>query len=312
MHKKFITYCLLFFIPIIVIYGIVEYLTLNIRSGHTIKQRIIKDESDTIETLVLGSSQILRAVNPEFLDSKTLSLASGNQHHDTDFKILKQLRNQFPNLKTVLLEVSYSHFELPHNGTDFWKNSIYLKYYNVNCFERNTYFKDRLVFHSNPSLFSEQLIKYYIKDKNVFDHNKYGFNLSDTFGQFARLGYDEDSIKNMPRFRINLEPNKQLFSTNTLVFTKMLDYCEKENLNVVIVTVPMYKTYLQRRNHEILNRRDSVLNNVAKNYPRVFLFQRENDTINYDVTDFYNQSHLSVSGAKKTSIYLNTFLKKNL
>lgn len=312
MQRKFLTYCLLFFIPIALVYGILEYFTLAVPSAHQIKETRIEKYSDTIETLVFGSSQSLCAINPEFIESPTLSLASGDQHHDTDFKLLKQLRKQFPKLKNVVFEVSYSHFELPHNGKDFWKNSIYLKYYDVSAFERNTYFKDQWIFHSNPPLFSKLLNKYYIHNERPFNFNEHGFNKADTYGQFAKRDYDEDQIQNMRSFKINLEPSKQLFQINTQLFTDMLEYCQQENLNVILLTVPMYKTYLQKRNPEILKRRDSVLQIALEKYTNVLLFHRENDTTNYEVKDFYNQSHQSHSGAKKTSTYLNTFLKENL
>ena len=127
MQKKFLTYCLLFFVPVIAGYLVMEYLSRDLPSVFKANAEYIERENDNFETLVLGSSQIQSAINPEWLDSPTLNVASGDQHHDTDYKLLKFFQKNIPQLKTVVLEVSYSHFELPHNGRDFWKNALYLK-----------------------------------------------------------------------------------------------------------------------------------------------------------------------------------------
>ena len=83
----------------------------------------------------VGSSQIRNSVNPEFLDRNTVSMASSAQHHNTDFSLLQGLVERLPNLKTVVFEVSYGHFEIPHNSKFYWKHSAFLKYYKINTFD---------------------------------------------------------------------------------------------------------------------------------------------------------------------------------
>ena len=129
MKKKFLLQNVLFFTPIVLAFLGMEWLALKAPNSFEIKGELIEKEAHQFTTITLGSSQMLNAVNPEWMEVPTINLASGNQHHDTDFKLLKGLGSQLTNLSTVVLEVSYSHFELPHNGKDFWKNNAQNAWY---------------------------------------------------------------------------------------------------------------------------------------------------------------------------------------
>ena len=288
---------------------VMEYFSAQLPSVFKVNEAYIQQEQNQFETLVLGSSQMQSAVNPEWLDSPTLNLASGDQHHDTDFKLLKGIQGKnLSNLKTIVLEVSYSHFELPHNGPNFWKHSLYLKYYDINTFERSTYFKDRLLYLANPRFFSERINEHFIQKQGFTDFNAFGFNTENYEGQFKVLGYDEEKIAKVPNFKINTKPNAYIFKTNTALFIEMLDFLVEKNFKVIIAKLPMYKTYPARRNLDILKRRDSVLASVLQKYPNTQLLDLENNTTDFNVNDYWNQSHLNPDGAKKFTARLNEFL----
>ena len=220
------------------------------------------ENKQDFEVLVLGSSQMKDAVNPEWMNMPTLNMASGNQHHDTDFKILKTVVPQLPRLKTVVLEVSYSHLELPHNGKEFWKNGIYYTYYGVNAFERPAWFKDRLIYLSNPRFFSERLIGHYKKTDPPAGFSTYGFDTLNYGGLFQDLKYSEAAIETKQRFRINETENPVIFRKNTALLHEILEYLDDNGIQVVLCTAPMYKSYLPRRNSKITDRRDSVLTSI--------------------------------------------------
>lgn len=308
MNKKFNKRILLFFIPVILGYVIMEALTQNLPLSYNYINEYISKNKNEIEILVLGSSQMTNAINPELIDTPTLNLSSGNQHHDTDFKLLKALEEDFSKLNTVILEVSYSHFELPHNGKYFWKNSAYLKYYGVNAFERRTYFKDKLLYLAFPSFFSKKILKHYVKQKEIREYNLFGFNTNGYFGRFKNLDYNESKIAET-NFKINYQPDTEIFKINTALFFEMLDFLKEKNLTTIICTPPMYKSYLPKRVPEILRRRDSILRVIQLKYPEIILFEKEEDITNYTVFDYWNQSHLNPDGATKFTNSLNELIK---
>ncbi len=309
MQRKFVTYCLLFFLPVIIGYGVVEYFTVSMPNSFQANKDYMEGKGDAFENLVLGSSQMRGAVNPEWIQQPTLNLASGDQHHDTDFKLLRGIKEKLPNVKTVIFEVSYSHFEIPHNGKDFWKNNFYLKYYGINHFERSVYFKDQLSYLAHPSFFSEKIQDYYIDGNRKEVYNAYGFNTNAFHGQFQDLGHDEVKIAAMPRFKINTDPDLITFKRNTTLYFELLDFLKANDYNVVISLVPMYKTYHGKKHPDILRRRDSILSVTLKNYDNVTLFDLERDTLNFEVNDFWNQSHLNPVGAKKYTQRLDSLLQ---
>ncbi len=297
MQRKFITYSILFIIPVLLGYIAVEYLTRKLPMEYMNTAAYIENNGSDIEILLLGSSQMKNAVNPAWIKRPAINLASGNQHHNTDFKLFKALQPKLPKLQTVVLEVSYSHFELPHNAPDLWKNSVYLKFYGANCFERRTWFKDRLIYLSNPSFFSERLISHYIQGNTSFGFNRFGFDTLNFGGRFKKNNYNETKIART-NFKINTEPNQAIFRRNTTLFTEMLEHLSEKKLHVIIVNTPMYKTYLPKRNAEILYRRDSILKVIKTKFTNVSILNREEDTINFSIKDYWNQSHLNPNGAK--------------
>ncbi|QNJ98920.1 hypothetical protein [Constantimarinum furrinae] len=306
-HRKFVISILIFFLPVLGGVLIAEYLSREITSGYKINSTYLNAEAGSMEVLILGSSQIKDGINVAILQQPSINMASGDQHHNTDFKLLKGLDSRLPKLTTVVLEVSYSHFELPHNSPDFWKNSVYYEYYGINAFERRVYFKDRLIFLSNPKYFAEKIGEQF-HDKSVkYGYNTVGFDTLNYSGRFKDMNYDETKIETAG-FKINLEPNLSVFDTNTTLFFEMLDYLKAKDLNVIICNPPMYRTFLKKRNREILFRRDSILNIVSEKYTNVSILYAEEDTINFHVKDFTNPSHLNPKGAQKFTSILQTHL----
>ncbi len=310
MQRRFLKYSIWFFAPVILGYLIIEILTLNLPMSYKSINSYLQSNKDEIQVIVLGSSQMKNAVNPAYLDQSTLNIASGNQHFDTDFKILKELVPKLPKLETVVLEVSYSHFELPLNGKNFWKNNIYLKYYNVNAFERPTYFKDKLIFISHPPFFSEKLIDFYFLKNNSINYNRFGFDINDFSGTFKDLNYNKKEIQKVARFKINTTPNLIIYHKNTTQFFELLNFLKKEKLNIIICKPPMHKRYLQKRNFSILKRRDSIIDILQKKYPEILLLDEEEDTARYQVSNYKNQSHLNPTGALIFTKKLNGLINK--
>ncbi|QIE58315.1 hypothetical protein G5B37_01640 [Rasiella rasia] len=311
MQRKFVTYLLLFFTPVVIAYCVIEYYTLQLPMSFKAISTYMHKDADKFEVLVLGSSQMKGGINPEYISQPTLNLAGGNQHHDTDFKILKQLLDSFPALKTVVLETSYSHFELPHNGKQFYKNNAYLKYYGVNTFERQTYFKDKLIFLSNPKLFSERILDNYSNNGRKYGFNTYGYDTLNYPGLFEDLQYNEAKISEKKVFKINKTPNTELFATNTALFFDMLEFLESKNLNIILCEAPMYKTYLPQRVPEILYRRDSIIMVAKLRFKNLTVVALETDTINYSARDYWNQSHLNPKGGEKFSKQLDSVLRQH-
>lgn len=304
----FLKNCAIFFIPVVIIYGTIEILVSEIPTSYKIIGKLIDNEAQNFEIAIFGSSQMRNGINSKYIDNKTINLSSTSQHHNTDFNILKQTKGRFTNLKTVVLEMSYGHFELPHNSEYFWKNNLFLKYYKVNNFGRTTSVFDNLIFSSRPAFFSKLFTDHYVKNKSNYTFNKFGFDVNNFEGIFKKKNYD-DSILVKTQVKIERREYLKLFYKNVDFFYTTLDYCEKENLNIIICSTPLYKTYRDLRNPNILRRRDSIISEIKKKYPNIIFLNVENDK-DFQTKLFKNENHLNPDGAKvftqKLNILLNT------
>ncbi len=305
-QKYLLKYVFLFFIPVTVIFIIVELLVLEMPANYKNNSEYYSKNKDRIELMAFGTSQMAGAINPDFIEVPSICLASSSQHHKLDFTILKQLLPETKNLKHVVLELSTSHFELPYNSKSFWKNSVYLKYFNVNAFERKTYFKDELIFISNSDIYSEKLKDYYLLNKDEESLNLYGFNMGEGHGVFRKYNYDKVAISKL-KTTPNQKENPAVFTHNTMYFYSMLDYLKEHQIQTIICSLPLYKTYREHLNPNIIRRRDSIIEVIKKTYPNVIFLNVENDP-DFKVEDFNNANHLDLSGAKIFSEKLNEIL----
>ena len=305
-QRYILKYSLLFFIPVVVIYVLIELMVLNIPENYINNSNYYKNNQDKIEVMIFGSSQMAGAINPEFFDKPSICFASASQHHKLDFTILRQLLPRTENLKYVVLELSTSQLELRHNSKNFWKNTVYLKYFGVNAFERKTYFKDELIFLSNPDIYSKKLSEYYIKNKNDFQLNKYGFDTNSFNGIFNKLDYNETLINQLKATSNQLE-NPKIFKYNTLFLYSILDYLKEQNIRTIITTLPLYKTYRANLNSKIVKRRDSIISVIKMKFPEVIFIESERDSI-FNIRDFNNFNHLNPKGAEKFTKKLNEIL----
>ena len=308
-QRHILMYAFLFFIPVVVIFTIVELLVLEMPANYKNNSEYYSENKDRIELMAFGTSQMAGAINPDFIEAPSICLASSSQHHKLDFTILKQLLPETKNLKYVVLELSTSHFELPYNSKNFWKNSVYLKYFNVNAFERQTYFKDKLIFISNPDIYSEKLKGYYLLNKDEESLNLYGFNTGEGHGVFRKYNYDEVAISKL-KTTPNQKENPDIFNHNTAYFYSMLDFLKDHQIQTIICSLPLYKTYRDQLNPNIVRRRDSIIEVIKINYPDVLFLNVENDP-DFKVEDFNNANHLDLSGAKIFSEKLNEILNNS-
>jgi len=309
MLRKFAKHTILFFIPVILGCVLLETATRKLPMRYTFIAEQLESNKDSIEVLVLGSSQMKNAVNPEWLELTAINMASGNQHLNTDFKLYEGLKDRLPSLNTVVLELSYAHLEMLQNKKEFWKNNIFHEYYDVNCFQRPTWLKDRLIFFSNPPFYSDALYEKYIEMNESTNFNAFGYDLNNYDGVFKRVDYNHSKVDSLP-IKITNKESKQIFSTNSLFLKIFLQSLERKDLNVIIVTPPTYKTYLKKRNVRILRKRDSVLTMIERTYSNVSVLRLEEDSLTFKAKDYINHNHLNPDGARKFTAILNDFLRK--
>ena len=87
-----------------------------------------------IETLILGSSQSLNAVNPSFLSKKAYNLANTSQSLYYDIALTEKYLDKMPKLKTVCVGIAYFSFFGEMEDTDEeWRTYYYRYFWDISC-----------------------------------------------------------------------------------------------------------------------------------------------------------------------------------
>lgn len=284
-----------------------EIVTRNIPSTDKTLALYLEKEKNNISTLILGASQNKRAIDPKYLSLATLNMAHSRQDYWIDYQLLQKMSTQLPSLQRVVISSTARHFESPV-GRSSWQFTPLLLHYDLNIFNRTTYFKDRLLFLSNPRFYDLQLRKYYLhKDRPKI--SELGYYYDSYRSPFIKLNLDSLEIQNT---YVDNYPklNKKNISYNYPWFSEIVKFCNEQNLDLVITSTPTLEIYNAHIDPLIIRRRDSILQHTVLKFPDVKLFNQEND-ISYKIEDFYDYNHLNHKGAEKFTKRLDNFIMKN-
>lgn len=307
MIKKFLIQTCIFLIPVIIGYAILENYTRNLPLTPKIKSEFYKKNKGDIEVLVLGASQNRDAINPEFLSQKALNLAYPDQDYYVSSRLLEQVGPTLPSLKTVIVPISYGHFETAPNQKETWKNSMYRHYFGATISEKFTYFKDNLLYISLPNYYSSK-INNHRNGKSKVDCNEYGYNKDVSASSFYKLKYDSLTITNSPVHITPLAQNPSLVSQNVERLEFILDFCNQQGYKVILIETPTTNRFKQHRIPEVLHRKDSILSMVTKKY-NIQYYKDADSTNGYSIKDHRDNNHLSTQGAEKFTKRLNKVIR---
>lgn len=306
MIKKFLIRTCIFLIPVIIGYAILENYTRNLPLTPKIKSEFYKKYQDDIEVLVLGASQNRDAINPEFLSQKTLNLAYPDQDYHVSFKLLEQVGPTLPSLKTIIIPISYGHFETAPNQKDTWKNSMYRHYFGATVSDKFTYFKDNFLYISFPNYYSIKITDHR-NGKNRVDFNEYGYNKDVTTSPFYAKKYDSLTIANSPLHIAPLQENPAFVPENAEKLEAILAFCAKQNYKVLLIETPTTARFKQQRIPQVLQRKDSILSVVKTAYSIRYIDTDSNS--DYSIKDHRDDNHLSPQGAEKFTKRLNKIIE---
>lgn len=305
MVKKYLIRTIFFLLPVVLILGALELWVRNIPSSPNTISTYLHNESENLEVLVLGASQNQAAIYPAFMSSPTINLASGHQDYSEDYALLSQLKERLPKLNTVILSMTFAHLDTPPNKSEFWKHATFLYYYNVNAYERKVYAKDKLLYLSNPSFYSNEILGS-LTPMNVQYFGDYGYLGNAINSSFAKADFDPQRIDDIPLSIYNRE-NDLAVDQNTIAFTKIVAFCKEQQLKTVIILTPVTKKHYKNRNPNMVARRDAFLKKMLELYPEILLLDAEQT--DYPLTDFNNHNHLSPQGAEKFTKELDRLLR---
>lgn len=308
--NKFFKSLLIFFIPILFFFTVVE---LNLRNNtFKAKAKYIEENREEIEVMVLGSSQNWRAINPAYISSKIAPLAHGGSAINIDFLLFEKYVHLLPKLKVVIFEAGYHNLETRTKNSKWPKNHLFKIYYGIDNYKGNPPLKDYFLLSAN---FKEYFKKFItpLKTQKFGKFNQYGFITEYPTSEFhfESVEYDSLKVKNIAAKYIKKNrqlkfDKKEIYNRNTNKFKEIITQCLDNDISVVLLSPPKHYTYNNLMKDDVLKRRDDFLQ-IYKNMGNVYFWNFEK-SYEYQSELFLNPDHCNPEGAKIFSTTIDSLL----
>lgn len=298
--KKIILRISIFLIPLIILGGGLELSLRSIPNDYIIKNESLKEHSNNIQVLFLGSSHAYRGINPEYISFPSYNAAYISQSIDLDYEIIMKYKNEFSNIKYIVLPISYfTLFGNLSNGKESWREKNYCIYYDI-CSSKDikNHFE---ILSSNLKTNIEKFSIYYINKKSIITTDINGY------GVFKGTSDLNESGKEAAKR--HTKENFSLYETNLSLLNKIINYSENKKIDLILYTPPAYIAYRDNLKKKQLDLTISTIEHLARKESNVFYlnFLESND---FTSKDFYNADHLNEVGAKKLTLKINNFINK--
>jgi hypothetical protein len=302
--KRFVIKTIYISLPILGVAILMELLLRNTPNDYLFKKQYLDKHSSEIETLILGSSHSFYGFNPEYFSSNTFNASHISQSLNYDFEILKKYQDQFKNLKTIILPISYfTLFGKLEAGSESWRVKNYIIYYDLNSSKSLIDYSEVLSNRINVNI--KRIALYYVLGNSTIsctdlgwgtNHNsKNAIDLAETGKTASKRHTMED---------INSDKYQQIFQENIFILESIIQWSNKNNVKVLLLTPPAFETYRQNLNQEQLKITINTTSEICSRYENC-IYENLLSDINFVALDFFDADHLSEIGAKKLSELIN-------
>jgi hypothetical protein len=299
--NQFIKRTLFFSIPVIVCIAIMELLLRNIPNDYSYKKNYLDQHSYQIETLFLGSSHSLYAVNPEYLNSNSFNAAHVAQSLDYDVEILKKYANQMDKLKYIIVPIDYfSLYNRLETGVEYWRIKNYTIYYG---FDKSSGFVENLeLLNGKWSENSFRVYKYLWKKKSEISCNQRGWGTN-----YNSKNKQDLFVTAKAAAKRHAKKSISFFDENVKIVDEIISIAKSKNVKVIFYTCPAYKTYVSQLNQEQLQKTILTIKGIQNLNTNVFYYNFLNDA-KFTAKDFYDADHLNEIGAEKFSKKMDSII----
>ncbi len=308
MHhsKKILIRLCLFVLPILILIGYFEYKlkTKPFVSSYATKKYFLEQQLDSVEILILGSSQTFNGVNPACFNKRAFNLSNVSQTLYYDKRLTLEYLPKLPKLKTVLINISYFSFfyqlyDIKENWRDYYYNQHFgIKYYQLNPFLLSNY----SAFAMYQPMHSVKLAFNKFEDETAKEILPNGYQPK----------YIQEAINDgVGKERVDVHNSENFTNRRKEIETDLEDFVSQlsqKNIQVVFLTTPVYSTYSKFCNKNITEENNQFVHLLCKSHKCKYLNFFEDTRFIKD--DFFDNDHLKNNGAIKLSKIINDTLSK--
>lgn len=292
--------------PVWMFYFYLEYRLGMLENSYSFKIKHFNSIKDSCKVLILGNSEMLKGINPDFLPQPAFNMAHVSQNYVVDELILQKYLSQLPQLKLVVLGLSYLSFgDDLASGEEAWRISFYKKHYGVdlnNNFDLKDYsntlrYTPYEAFKSSLTNFKTDLVNGIQANGWMRADGHDSSNLTDEFAQQrARMHTQSLRLENV--------------SKNTTALRNIIALLKERKIQILLVAPPVMQNYNRSLDQKWLERNDSIMNKLSLEYQlEVDDFTKSNDS-HYRIFEgrFNDVNHLNKEGANSLGTLLSGHL----
>jgi len=305
--KRFIFKTFFFFLPIVISAILFEFALRKIPNDYAQKREYLDKNSHQIETLILGSSHAYFGLDPIYFDNNTFNAAKVSQSLEYDYEIFKKYSANMLQLKSVVIPLSYfSMFDLLSQSDDgeSWRNKNYFLYSGIDIGAVNLFNKTEIL-GQNFSINIRRFINYYLKNVSSITSTElgWGYTYKSEESKDLYITGNEAAI----RHKCIIDP--VIIKNIEDILNALVDYCKQRNINVLLLTLPAYQSYIEGLDSEQLNITLTIANSIAQKNENCTYINLLADS-SFIARDFYDGDHLNEIGAQKLSLKVNKMLEE--
>lgn len=298
--KRFIKYVIIFSSFIALTLSLGEIVVRHISNTYSTKDKYLREDADEIRTLILGNSQTFFGIIPDSLQSEAFNLANTSQNYEYDWRLLKHYYSLMPELKTVIIPVSYlSFFDPPFEKSDDKWNEIYYKIYNG---------IDKYPDFSRYNLELSNIYVYQGKLKGAITGNRHGLCSPKGFGLDFNIDSRVQGWKNTAKFHAakHTAPDDRYNAYNIAFLDSLLNFCVSHDITPLMITTPTWKGYREALDPKQLKRTYYITDSIVRS--RSIYYHDYSADSRFTDEDFYDADHLNDKGAVKFTRILRRHL----
>lgn len=302
--KTFIKKIFLFFVPIVILSVAAELLLRNIPNDYRNKNNYLTQNSNSIETLFLGSSHAFYGINPAYMHSRSYNASFISQSLDYDYAILKKYNGHWNQLKYIVLPISYFSLSAKLDvGTEAWRVKNYTIYYGIHTSNNFTDYTE--ILSNKLKINLKRLYSYYIHHEESISCSDLGWGTKFN----SKNKKDLFTTGKTSALRHNMY-NEKIFSENLNTLNSIISFADKNKIKVLLFTPPAYPTYVENLESKQLNQTLDAAKKIDENHSNCTYVNLLTDT-SFIEQDFYDADHLNEIGAEKLTNILENIMKKN-
>lgn len=298
--KRFLSFFILFLIPIIVFAVIAELLFRFLPNDYNYKSNYMNTHSSEIECLILGNSHSAWGIDPTCFSFNTFNLAFAGQPLIYDELLLEKYINQMTSLKYVIISVSYCAPYVIFEQNDRRSISIYPIYFDINpCNDTWEYHFE--ITANSPRINFSRLVNLFSKtEKRCLEYGNYTAPcISDTM-QLS----NSTAQRHNNAYRKDLDSSSTAFERNVCALKRILAICETKNIRLFVVIPPHTVSYVNNLDQQMKIKTMDMLQSIS-NSSNVCLLNFSEDIRFMDNCNFSDEDHLCLHGSEIYSRILN-------